>query len=887
MDEAQADPAITFIVTFGHRPAYSSGHHAGEPELKADLDALGDTHSKYVLNLNGHSHDYERTYPQHGVTHITAGTGGSTLESEVGPCPWAGGCPAPSFTAFRAMHHAAFQLTFTATTIQGQALCGPSAPENDVSCTPGSVLDSFMIGDLPPVVTAPASAGVAEEQTLTINVSAADPNGDAINSLVASNLPAGATFTPGPGNLTGTLSWTPASDQSGTHTVTFTASNALSASSSTVISVSDVDHAPVVVAPATAGGPAQVPMTFSVTATDPDGEALTSLIATGLPTGAKFTPGPGNTSGTFTWTPEASQSGAHLVTFTAANALSGSSSTAITVSSVDRAPVVSAPAAANATPGALLTVEVAASDADGDAIASLIASGLPAGATFTSDAAQTSGTLSWTPSAAQAGSHTVTFTASNALSGSRTTSIVVIGADLAPVVNAPATASAKAGTSITVNVTATDPNGDAIGSLTASARPGAVFTTSGNNTSGSFTWTPTTADQGDHAIAFTASNALSGSDTTVITVLPPNQVPVPALTVTPANGNAPLVVVANATGSVDNDGSIVSYRFDFGDGVVTAPQPSPIAPSHTYAVGNWNLAVQVTDNEGGVGTRLVQVIVAAVPASPNLVGNPSFEVGTTGWGVYSAGAIARVAGGFDGGWALQMTGGATTSSFGVNDSPNWVTNVPAPGNTYRFSAWVRSATHTGVAKLQVREYLGTTKVGALYSNGVTLSPNWQLVTVDYLTVAGGSSLDFQVLDAPTVASEVFLTDNISIRNVTAAQPASAGRGGDPALVGGADSELGVNLSSMTLRGTLAPSPIHSSSTLSFATSRPGPLTVEVFEITGRRVRVLLDEPFAQAGLHQVSVDLRDGRAGRLSAGMYFYVVRAAEGRSTGRFVFAP
>jgi hypothetical protein len=61
----------------------------------------------------------------------------------------------------------------------------------------------------------------------------------------------------------------------------------------------------------------------------------------------------------------------------------------------------------------------------------------------------------------------------------------------------------------------------------------------------------------------------------------------------------------------------------------------------------------------------------------------------------------------------------------------------------------------------------------------------------------------------------------------------------------------------------------------------------VFEITGRRVRVLLDEPFAPAGLHQIPVDLRDGRGGRLSAGMYFYVVRAAEGRSTGRFVFAP
>jgi len=40
MDSAQADPKITFIVTFGHRPAYSSGHHPGSPTLKSYLDQL-------------------------------------------------------------------------------------------------------------------------------------------------------------------------------------------------------------------------------------------------------------------------------------------------------------------------------------------------------------------------------------------------------------------------------------------------------------------------------------------------------------------------------------------------------------------------------------------------------------------------------------------------------------------------------------------------------------------------------------------------------------------------------------------------------------------------------------------------------------------------------
>jgi hypothetical protein len=57
MDAAQADPAITFIVTYGHRVAYSSGHHPGSSTLKTYLDALGASHGKYVLNLNGHGHN--------------------------------------------------------------------------------------------------------------------------------------------------------------------------------------------------------------------------------------------------------------------------------------------------------------------------------------------------------------------------------------------------------------------------------------------------------------------------------------------------------------------------------------------------------------------------------------------------------------------------------------------------------------------------------------------------------------------------------------------------------------------------------------------------------------------------------------------------------------
>ena len=162
MDQAQNDPAIKFIVTFGHRPAYSSGYHDGEPLLASITDQLGATHSKYVLNLNGHSHNYERSYPQGGVIHLTVGVGGSDLEETGSSCLWNGGCPAPSWSAYRAMHHAAVQLRFTSTRIEVTAYCGPAGDngsnQNDVSCTQGTVMDSFVIGSGPVADLMPPAA---------------------------------------------------------------------------------------------------------------------------------------------------------------------------------------------------------------------------------------------------------------------------------------------------------------------------------------------------------------------------------------------------------------------------------------------------------------------------------------------------------------------------------------------------------------------------------------------------------------------------------------------------------------------------------------------------------------------------------------------------------
>ena len=75
-----------------------------------------------------------------------------------------------------------------------------------------------------------------------------------------------------------------------------------------------------------------------------------------------------------------------------------------------------------------------------------------------------------------------------------------------------------------------------------------------------------------------------------------NASPVAALTVTPKSGKAPLTVTANASASTD-DGKIVNYTFDFGDG-------KPLTGAHSSAQhvyeepGFYTVSVTVTDDVG-------------------------------------------------------------------------------------------------------------------------------------------------------------------------------------------------------------------------------------------------------------------------------------------------
>ncbi|MBS4205454.1 cadherin-like beta sandwich domain-containing protein [Lederbergia citrea] len=147
MEEAEADDNITFVVTFGHRPTYSSGYHGSNPELADLMEGLAKKYPKFALNLIAHDHHYERTHPEKtfGVLHVVAGTGGSTLSIDKETDCKFKNCTPPPWSAERFYHFGAVKLDFKDDEIVGTFVCGPSHKDESIECGSGASGDTFTI----------------------------------------------------------------------------------------------------------------------------------------------------------------------------------------------------------------------------------------------------------------------------------------------------------------------------------------------------------------------------------------------------------------------------------------------------------------------------------------------------------------------------------------------------------------------------------------------------------------------------------------------------------------------------------------------------------------------------------------------------------------------
>jgi hypothetical protein len=67
-------PAGTWTVVAMHHPAFSAGHHGSDADVQREWAPLFAEH-EVPLALAGHDHDYQRSFPQDGVTYVVSGAG--------------------------------------------------------------------------------------------------------------------------------------------------------------------------------------------------------------------------------------------------------------------------------------------------------------------------------------------------------------------------------------------------------------------------------------------------------------------------------------------------------------------------------------------------------------------------------------------------------------------------------------------------------------------------------------------------------------------------------------------------------------------------------------------------------------------------------------------
>ena len=143
-----------------------------------------------------------------------------------------------------------------------------------------------------------------------------------------------------------------------------------------------------------------------------------------------------------------------------------------------------------------------------------------------------------------------------------------------------------------------------------------------------------------------------------------NAAPTAAFTAAPATTTVGTAVTFNSAGSVDPDGTISSYSWNYGDGSATG---TGATSTHTYTgPGTFTATLTVTDNGGATGTVSHPVTVTAANVAPTA----SFTSSTNN-------LVAT----FDGSGSTDSDGTITSYAWTYGDGAT-DTGVTPPSHTY-------------------------------------------------------------------------------------------------------------------------------------------------------------------------------------------------------------
>ncbi|TMQ55907.1 MAG: PKD domain-containing protein [Candidatus Eisenbacteria bacterium] len=364
----------------------------------------------------------------------------------------------------------------------------------------------------------------------------------------------------------------------------------------------------------------------------------------------------------------------------------------------------------------------------------------------------------------------------------------------------------------------------------------------------------------------------------------PDDPPAAALIVTPSSGEAPLAVIADASGSRDADGNIVSYQFDFGDQTVVGPQAQPTS-THTYLQGNWTVTMIATDDLGLTGRALAPVTASR----PNLPPEGSIDSPPSNVTIHTGQALNLTGTGTDPDGDTPLTylwnlGGAATNQFAEDPGP---VIFYTPG-TYTISFTVTDALGKADPTPDTRSItVQPDPNNQSPTASLVLTPSTGNAPLAVMADASGSTdpdglivsyrFDFGDGTTPVSQTSPTATHTYAAGNWTAVVTVADNAGAT------ASSSAPLTVAAVMVEPRFSPNPFRNSGTLSFTTTRAGRLRVDITDISGRLVRTLVKTDGGD-GLHSLRFDGLDYDGRRLATGLYFYRIETADGMKTGQFV---
>jgi len=368
----------------------------------------------------------------------------------------------------------------------------------------GSDTDTLYINvNTAPIISVRDTVITMENKSLTINVSASDPDDNDTLYYSVSNLPSGAVFTDSSG--TGVFNWIPNYSQSGIYYVTFHVHDSKNATSSkrVKITVADVNRAPYFLdLTQTRTINEGISLRFKVSAEDYDGDDI-FYGADSLPTGSKFD---SLDTKIFSWIPTHHDSGTYNAVFYVRDSRGAvtKDTVIINVADVNSNPVISiADTSYIVNIGDTLSFTVTGRDLDGDSLI-FNAAGLPPYSSFN----RITGRFLWIPVAPEESYYQIRFNTEDGRGGSDFQT-VYITVNNSPVFTFVPTQNVTEGDEVDIIISATDVDNDTLSYsvLNAPANSTVDTTAAGIN----FQWTPELGQAGYYILLCSVSDGKGGT----------------------------------------------------------------------------------------------------------------------------------------------------------------------------------------------------------------------------------------------------------------------------------------------------------------------------------------------------------------------------------------